>query len=453
MLNKQNLQENTFSFLSQTILCKKHHTQAKSICFNCGVYFCLNPTCGQEHIYHNVESLDLILNSHIFPFLRNYLDLNKQENDSAGMLSSLNIYQNNLKEFAVQEKRKLDDLYKKAQNQLNLIYNSFLEEVNEFIEDIAVRFESLHEKINSQPDCKYLLKLVSQITDYLNEKLKTTYNNNEAFILSVAKDAKALNARLHEAKVKSSNLDFNSEINEIKTFAEKEYNNVNKINYFKELQQKLENDHRNITEARMQRLDQTNQSIMYSKSKRMLSFALNKTELNIDIDLFVRDLAALINTVRVEPQQGLSIIDQYLTANEEVISDNSITSKIKEMYNYISGMGIPLAPLEWDNDLSNSADDYLKRTHGKLESYTSVKERMRDIIAGYYQHHNNVQVVTYIGIPNIQKILFYILLHKEFNFIYDQGINQIGICAVDSPVKKNAVVLIINLSYLKNNKN
>jgi lantibiotic modifying enzyme len=149
------VQDNTFSFLSQTIFCRKHNTPAKSICLKCKVYFCLNPTCGQEHIYHDVESLDLLLNNQIFPFLRNYLDMSKQDESSSNMHTKLNMFQNNLKNFAVQEKMKLDDYYKKIQNLLHLIYNSYLEDINEFIEALSIRFECLQSRVVTKNDCKF----------------------------------------------------------------------------------------------------------------------------------------------------------------------------------------------------------------------------------------------------------------------------------------------------------
>ena len=46
--------------------------------------------------------------------------------------------------------------------------------------------------------------LVSEFSDYINEVLKKTYNNNEGFIIAVAKDAKALNSKLLEMKNKNS---------------------------------------------------------------------------------------------------------------------------------------------------------------------------------------------------------------------------------------------------------
>jgi hypothetical protein len=291
---------------------------------------------------------------------------------------------------------------------------------------------------------------VSEVSNYLNEVLKLTYNNNEGFIVAVAKDAKALNARLLEMKNRNAIFDFETEIEEIKGFAERQYNDINKLSYFKELDSKLANDLNSILDSRSRRVDQTNQSLNFThtKGKRMLSFAMNnKTECNIDIDIFVRDLANLINTVRVDPQQGLFYLDQYVTANEEILSDTQISQKVQELAVYLQHQHA-VGPLEWDNDLSNSAEDYLKKTHGKLESYNQLKERMKSIIGGYYEHHGNVNVVTYNGTPNSTKILLYILLNQDVNFIFSEAFNQIGICAVDSPTKKNAIVLIINLSNL-----
>jgi hypothetical protein len=155
-MNQNSVQDNTFNFLSQTIFCKKHNTAAKSICLKCKVYFCLNPTCGQEHIYHDVESLDLLLNNQIFPFLRNYLDLNRQDEASGNMQAKLNAYQNNLKNFAVQEKMKIDEYYKKIQSQLQLIYNTYLEDINELIEALSVRFDCLHGRVTTKNDRKFI---------------------------------------------------------------------------------------------------------------------------------------------------------------------------------------------------------------------------------------------------------------------------------------------------------
>jgi asparagine synthetase B (glutamine-hydrolysing) len=66
-----------------------------------------------------------------------------------------------LKNFAIQEKRKTDDYYKKILNDLENVYKAYLEGINDFIESINGRFDFLYQKLDtsSNPESKFILKI------------------------------------------------------------------------------------------------------------------------------------------------------------------------------------------------------------------------------------------------------------------------------------------------------
>ena len=156
MLSHNSLENNTFAFLSQDIHCKTHPREiAKSICIDCKTFCCLNDSCGQKHIYHNIENLDYLMNNQIYPFLRSFLDVNKSS-DTSQNLQNLNIFKKNLKNFAIQEKRKTDDYYKKILSDLEYIYKTYLEGINDFIDTLDNKFDYLYQKLDmgSNPESK-----------------------------------------------------------------------------------------------------------------------------------------------------------------------------------------------------------------------------------------------------------------------------------------------------------
>jgi hypothetical protein len=116
-----------------------------------------------------------------------------------------------------------------------------------------------------------------------------------------------------------------------------------------------------------------------------------------------------------------------------------------------------LPPLEWDNDLSNSAEDYLKITQGKIEKdfnhhLTHMKEM---IVTNYYSNYQKMMSITYVGVQQIDKILIKILLNENYwdastghNALFDVNYNTIGISGMTAECS-NKITLIINLSNLK----
>jgi hypothetical protein len=279
--------------------------------------------------------------------------------------------------------------------------------------------------------------------EYINSLLKDTYNNNEGFIFNIAKDCKNLNAKMNEIKKTSPKIDFNTEISNIKAYAESEYTKLNKTDYFVHLHETLTKDLLNLIPKPTANLDRSS----FSKIRKMVSLSGNKH--NIDTDIFVRDLADTINRLRRDPNEALILLREYL--NDDINDTISLdtTNKFNGIANYISlilSQGISLPPLEWDNDLSNSAEDYLTHSGGKIAKDEDFKHSMNQLILGYYDKHSNINSMTYLGIPRQEKIILKVL--SESDFIFDPSFNEIGICAVNSPYRDNHVVLIINLSYL-----
>jgi hypothetical protein len=286
-------------------------------------------------------------------------------------------------------------------------------------------------------------KLVSKIEEYVNNLLMADYNNYEGFIINIAKDCITLNSKMNDLKKNFPKMDFETEIGNIRSYAELEYGKLNKIDYFVHLHETLTKD---LTELQRRPVKQERSSI--SKIRKMVSISGNKH--NIDTDIFVRDLADTINRLRSNPNEALILLREYLgeDINDTVSYDLNTTNKFNGMANYISAIinrGLKLTPFEWDNDLSNSAEDYLNQSGGKIakEDFT---QQMKQLILGYYDKHSNIQSSTYIGIPKAERIIIKIL--SENDFIFDPSFNEIGICAVNSPYNDNHVVLIINLSYL-----
>ena len=284
-------------------------------------------------------------------------------------------------------------------------------------------------------------KLVSQIDNYLNFTLRDTQGNSEAFIIAISKEIKTLCNKINEIKKKTVSLDFESEVKDIKNFAEKEYNKVNNIEYFSNLN--------NILHKDLQELISRSDRCSISKIKRMVS--VGSTVHNIDTDIFVRDLADLVNRLRLEPSDTLKLLKDYIgeDVNDTISYDLNTTNRFQNIFDNVMKLSqnrISLPPLDWDNDLSNSAEDYLAQTEGKIERDNDFHNHMKEFILNYYDKHNHIKSFYYVGFPRIEKIIIKILI--ESDFLFDSKYNEIGICAINSPYKDNHVVLVINLSYL-----
>lgn len=145
------MDENTFQFLNDTLYCSTHkNKKATSICLDCKIFCCLDDNCGQPHIYHNIDNVDYLIDNQIVPLLKNYMEINKNVNENyTKRMLNLNQFKNNLKNFAIEEKRKVDDDYKNIIMNIQNIYNNYMEGINEFIESLSVRFDTVHEKAES----------------------------------------------------------------------------------------------------------------------------------------------------------------------------------------------------------------------------------------------------------------------------------------------------------------
>jgi hypothetical protein len=140
-----------FSFLNDKIPCSTHKNQeAKSFCSDCKVFCCLADSCGQAHIYHNMENFEYLLLTQIIPLVTNFTEISETINKNYNnQVDAVNDYRNNLKSFAIGQKRKIDESYKKLIEVINNLYNFYMEDMNDFIESLSGRFDNIYEKIES----------------------------------------------------------------------------------------------------------------------------------------------------------------------------------------------------------------------------------------------------------------------------------------------------------------
>ena len=479
-----NVDTNKFSFLSNQIYCKTHKNQpAKTVCLDCKTFCCMSENCGQSHIYHSIENIDYLVNQQILPMIHSLGDINdnnkKNKNNNSARLGE---FKNNLKQFAITEKKNIDDEYRNILDTLQTVYKNYMEDINEFISGMDLKFDLIHEKMNQHQDKDFL----DEINSNLENLLKASNGISENFIIDIAKAAKGLNTKIKSIANSSIKFDFEKEIAEIKSSAEKEHQKLDKIEYLKGINKKLENDIISMGKNRQKNRD----SASLSKMKRMVSVGASNlgvmsrdNSLGVDLDIFVRNLYDTINKVRLDVNEGLKILDDYLemiNTNDEnalnqtnlndtinnvnnriCLEQNSpIQEKLSFIYQYLINLGSDyknkVTPFEWDNDLSNAAEDYFKTFNGKIErDPKNYQFQMQDIILkNYYAEHENIFSITYHGSPNINKIIMGFLINELYwsaitkqNIIFNLNYNNIGICGISSVYNK--LILIINFSYLK----
>lgn len=146
-----NLKEKHFNFLQDKIYCSQHQKEAaKSYCADCSVFCCMAENCGQPHIYHNMENFDYLINNQVLPMVKTLLEVNKlHDSNFQFQMTNINTFKNNLRNFAINEKRKIDDSYKQLTQVITEIYSIYMQDINELIESLNLRFDKVHEKIES----------------------------------------------------------------------------------------------------------------------------------------------------------------------------------------------------------------------------------------------------------------------------------------------------------------
>ena len=111
--------------------------------------------------------------------------------------------------------------------------------------------------------------------------------------------------------------------------------------------------------------------------------------------------------------------------------------------------------LNWDNDLSNSAEDFLKKKNGNFNEIfdlNSFSKEIRTILnQSYYNEENYLNKIITIPYINedadIENIIH--ILKNSYKFIFSNDYNIIGINAEISKVDSSKINLIINLGYIK----
>jgi hypothetical protein len=464
--------EKTISYISNSqIICKKHAKEvAKTFCVDCNVYCCLSDNCAQPHILHNMENLDHLVNSQILPMMTTLKDVNKNYNIiKSKNIGSLKTYKNNLKTFAIEEKKKIDESYQEILNSLNLIYKSQLDDINDFIDNLSRKFDILQDKILSKfkGDNEDKLKDVNIAVNTVIAKSR----NNEGIISSLAPKAKDLNTQIKEITGSMKIFNFEKEIAEIKSEAEKDYASIDQGDYFKNLKSQFEKEMKTFfvlkkekenigTISKLKRMVSMRQSIQNNENQNM----------EIDLDLFVRYLFNEINKLRKQPALALQMVEDYseLYCNEmdqSFFQKNELNTpqKIKFISNYLKGLvkkGTTFPPFEWDNDLSNSAEDYLKQTGGKAEKdKKAYVANMRQILQNnYFSQYLHFDSINYTGMPEVIKILVSWLISEsswnsfeKSNILFDTNLNVIGLSGVSLSVNKALIVL--NLGIYEDKKN
>jgi len=102
-----------------------------------------------------------------------------------------------------------------------------------------------------------------------------------------------------------------------------------------------------------------------------------------------------------------------------------------------------LKELEWDNDLSNAAEDYYKiNGSSNLNDY---KNEMGKLIRDSYDQYTLTDTIIYSGKPLINNIIIQTFMNSaNAKILLSENINHIGVFA--APIRKNMILVIINLS-------
>ncbi len=433
-------------FLSKPrhIKCSNHPDySANSFCSDCGIFICKQTGCGNKHLYHQVENLDDLLFSQILPKLNELVNINskvffKSNINNNGLtlntnfLFSVNLYKNNLKKFIIDEKEKICLKYKDVLTILQKVYQEYLSQFDIFMDNINQKLDLLIKNITSSYQFldnnfeKQLNKLNQDIINMINisnHKLesfvkmigKKEYIDNMSEILSNIQFQNN-----NKTNYVSLNQEFNNQIEQIKNNAKESYSPIDKKGetFFNNLINNFQIEYQNLIKYNnnlLKSFNMNNDSL--TSPKKLSNIKIPKKILIIDLDLFIRDLIKKIN-------------------EERKLNGNNII-------------------LNWDNDLSNSAEDFLKKKNGNFNEIfdlNSFSKEIRTILnQSYYNEENYLNKIITIPYINedadIENIIH--ILKNSYKFIFSNDYNIIGINAEISKVDSSKINLIINLGYIK----
>lgn len=82
--------------------------------------------------------------------VKSLIEVNKNHETSYQThIKNIHNFKNNLKNFAIDEKRKIDDSFKQLNKVINDIYQFYMQDMNELIESLNLRFDSVLENVES----------------------------------------------------------------------------------------------------------------------------------------------------------------------------------------------------------------------------------------------------------------------------------------------------------------
>lgn len=453
------------------IKCSFHKSNpASSFCLDCNQFICLDSTCGHPHVFHSLESTSTLISSLLIPTLNSLISINKAKESNTKYVSSLNKIKNNLKNFSIDEKEKINIQYKKLLSSLQVIYSEYLSQIDALTESINEKFNNLLKRLlGTDPENDSNLY---KINEEVNQMIVSSNGNLEKFISGVGKKINwykkslndyALNFHKNEILIGDN---FDKEVTEIKNYVKENYSLIeNKGELFfsdsnSNLNQKIEK----VKEESLlfkQKL-QSEKKTEKNKISTVKISCLGSKLPGIDLDLFSRELMFTINMYRENPEKLLNEISNNLYFNDNSIFSFSQKKKKDYVKNYLQMLKKSRPKFEWDNDLSNSSEDYFKSTNGKLEkNSTALNSEIKKILKlSYYSENdylNMIKTISYYkGKPIIDDIIQFILFNEDNwnpisgeNFLFDESYNLIGIFATPLITNANLINMIINVGYFK----
>jgi hypothetical protein len=432
-------------FLSKprNIKCSNHpENLANSYCCDCGVFICKQIGCGNIHLYHQVENLDDLLFYQILPKLNELIDINSKvffqsniNNNgltlSTNFLFSINLYKNNLKQFIIEEKEKIFLKYKEVFNILQKVYHEYLNQFDIFMDNINQKLDLLIKNITSSYQLldNNIEKKLNNLNQDISNMINISNNKIESFVKLIGKKEYIDNMNKILKNIQSENnnkknyvtlnQEFNNQIEEIKNYAKQSFSSIDKKGetFLNNLLNNFKVDYENLIKFNNDLKERFNMSNnKFISPKKLSKIANSILNLDNDLDLFIRDLFNKIN-------------------EERKLNGNN-----KE--------------LNWDNDLSNSAEDFLNQKNGKFNEYdlNSYSNEIKNILNQSYYNEvdylNKINTIPYINQDkDIEKIIQ--VLNNYYKYIFSNDFNIIGINAEFSKVDKSKINLIINLGYIK----
>jgi hypothetical protein len=295
--------------------------------------------------------------------------------------------------------QKLDLLIKNITSSYQFLDNNFEKQLNKLNQDIINMINISNHKLES------FVKMIGkkEYIDNMSEILSNIQfqNNNKTNYVSL-------------------NQEFNNQIEQIKNNAKESYSPIDKKGetFFNNLINNFQIEYQNLIKYNnnlLKSFNMNNDSL--TSPKKLSNIKIPKKILIIDLDLFIRDLIKKIN-------------------EERKLNGNNII-------------------LNWDNDLSNSAEDFLKKKNGNFNEIfdlNSFSKEIRTILnQSYYNEENYLNKIITIPYINedadIENIIH--ILKNSYKFIFSNDYNIIGINAEISKVDSSKINLIINLGYIK----